>query len=172
MTCRRIIVVGMLLTTVSACAKRDGAQDSATNASASPSPQTAAPAPPPALVTAAEFRDLRWIEGTWRGRMPDGQYFYERYTRLNDSTIQILHFPDSTLAASNEEDSITVRGGIMRHGEAVAIRFDSTGIDFAKPPRTTPQFSFAPASEGWTATIHGAANGQPVIYNMQRFTRR
>ena len=164
----RSIVAGMVLFAFAACARPDSAGDSTANPSAAP----AVPAATPAVVTPAQFRDLHWIEGTWRGRMPDGQYFYERYTRLNDSTIRILHFPDSTLAASNEEDSITVRAGVVRHGEAVAIRFDSAGIDFAKPPRSTPQFTFAPGGDHWTATIHGAANGQPVVYRMERYARQ
>src|SRR5688500_206734 len=53
----------------------------------------AAQSPASALrVTPAQFRDLRWLEGTWRGRMSNGKYFYERYERVNDSTIRIIHF--------------------------------------------------------------------------------
>ena len=125
---------------------------------------------PPARVTTAQFRDARWLEGTWRGRMPNGKYFYERYTRVNDSTIQILHFPDSTLAASSEEESITLRDGVVHHGRAVAIRFDAKGIDFATPPRTTPQFTFTPGTGRWTATIQPAnQGGQPIVYQMERY---
>ena len=134
------------------------------------SPATAGAGAQPARVTAAQFRDARWLEGTWRGRMSSGKYFYERYTRVNDSTIQILHFPDSTLVASNETDSITLRDGVVRHGRAVALRFDAKGIDFAAPPRTTPQFTFTPAGAGWTATIQpGNQGGQPIVYQMERF---
>ena len=135
-------------------------------------PSTAATAgATPARVSVAQFRDARWLEGTWRARMANGKYFYERYTRVNDSTIQILHFPDSTLAASNEEESITLCDGVVRHGRAVAIRFDAKGIDFATPPRTTPQFTFTPAAAGrWTATIHPSSQGgQPIVYQMERF---
>jgi Putative lumazine-binding len=136
------------------------------------SPTTAGAAAAPARVSVAQFRDAQWLEGTWRGRMSNGKYFYERYTRVNDSTIQVLHFPDSTLAASNETDSITLRDGVVRHGRAVALRFDAQGIDFAAPPRATPQFTFTPAAGGrWTATIQPANQGaQPIVYQMERYT--
>ena len=131
---------------------------------------TAAPAAAaPARVTLAQFRDLRWLEGTWRGRTPDGQYFYERYERVNDSTIRIVHFPDSTLATPGETETITLRGGTVQHGSANAIRFDANGIAFARPSRATPDFSFAPSANGWTATIH-RSNGPAIVYDMRRWS--
>ncbi len=157
MASRLIVAAASFLTIVSTAAAQ--------------SPASAGAGAPPARVTLAQFRDARWLEGTWRGRMPNGKYFYERYTRLDDSTIQILHFPDSTLAASKEGDSITLRGGIVRNGRAAAIRFDAKGIDFAAPPRTTPQYTFVPSAGGrWTATIHPAGQGgQPIVYQMEQF---
>ena len=168
---RRIVAAAVLVAAGVACADRTSVSDS--TAGVSPDAGRAASSPAaaaqPATVTPAQFRDLRWLEGTWRGQLPDSGYFYERYTRVNDSTIRVLHFPDSTLAASNEEDSITFRSGVVRHGEAIAIRFDSAGIDFARPTASTPQFTFQPAGDHWTATIHRPGGAQPIVYQMRRF---
>ena len=120
----------------------------------------------------AQFRDLRWLEGTWRGRMPDGKYFYERYVLTNDSTIRVIHFADSTLATPSREETIALRGGAVRYGGATAIRLDASGIAFAAPSKTTPDFTFTPAPDGWTATIHRRdQNGtdRPVVYDMRRY---
>ena len=140
---------------------------------AQPAASAAAAAVAAARVSLQQFRDLRWLEGTWRAQMPNGKYFYERYTRVNDSTIRIIHFPDSTLATPGEEEMIALRGGTVRHGRAVVIRLDAGGVAFAAPPKTTPDFTFTPASAGWTATIHHGPDqsGAPrqTVYRMQRY---
>ena len=101
--------------------------------------------------------------------MGDGKYFYERYERLDDSTIRITHFRDSTLAVVGQQETIALRGGTVRHGDAHAIRFDPRGIAFARPSQATADFTFTPAANGWTATIH--RSGAPaIVYEMRRWT--
>ena len=119
-------------------------------------------------ATSANFRDLRWLEGTWRGRMSNGKYFYERYERVNDSTIRIIHFPDSTLKTRGEIETITLRGGTISHGQANALRFSANEIAFARPTQSTPDFTFTRTGAGWTATIH-RAEGPATVYQMQRW---
>ena len=137
----------------------------------------AASAPPLAAQTAAsavratpaQFRELRWLEGTWRGRMSNGKYFYERYERVNDSTLRIIHFPDSTLATRGQVETITLRGGTIRHGDANAITLDANSVAFARPSQATPDFTFRRTGTGWTATLH-RADGPATVYQMQRWS--
>ena len=130
--------------------------------------QDPAPAASAARATAAQFRGLNWLEGTWRGRMSNGKYFYERYERVNDSTMRIIHFPDSTLKTRGETETIALRGGTIRHGQANAIRFAAHEIAFARPTQATPDFTFTRTGTGWTATIH-RADGPATVYQMQRW---
>ena len=85
---------------------------------------------------------LARLEGTWRGRMSNGKYFYERYERVNDSTIRIVHFPDSTLKTRGETNTIAQRGGTIRHGQANAIRLAANEVAFARPSQPTADFTF------------------------------
>ena len=119
-------------------------------------------------ATPAQFRDLRWLEGTWRGRMSNGKYFYERYERVNDSTIRIIHFPDSTLKTRGQTETISLRGGTIRHGDANAIALDANTVAFARPTQATADFTFKRTGTGWTATLH-RADGPATVYQMQRW---
>lgn len=132
-------------------------------------PLAAQTAATPVRATAAQFRDLTWLEGTWRGRMSNGKYFYERYERVNDSTIRIIHFPDSTLKRRGQTETITLRGGTIRHGDAHAVALDRSTIAFARPSQATPDFTFTRTGTGWTATLH-RADGPATVYQMQRWS--
>ena len=144
---------------------------------ASLSAQVSSPTSPPvpAAVTRGAFGGLRWLEGTWRGRMANGEYFYERYTFVDDSTISMQHLADSTLTPRGEPALIVHRAGGVRYGKAVATRLDPAGIHFSEGPNVAHGFTFEPiARGGWTATIRGADRaGKPyeIIYQMERVGR-
>jgi hypothetical protein len=136
----------------------------------------------PAQVTARQFAGLRWLVGTWRGRMPDGKHFYERYAFANDSTIAVSYFADSTLASQRGADSVVLRGGRLRFDRATAVRVDSTGVDFAMGAGGASGFVWSPrgtagqgwrGGRGWVATLRGTkGDGSPytVVYEMEPFT--
>jgi hypothetical protein len=120
-----------------------------------PPPAAATPAVMPAPlagVTAAQFARLRWLDGTWRGRLPDGRAFYERYRVVDDSTLQMASFQDSTLATSREGDRLALRGGTVRYEDVVATRLDASGIAFVHPGGRSG-FDWTRAGDGWTATL-------------------
>lgn len=129
----------------------------------------------PARVSASEFRELRRLDGTWRGRMPDGKSFYERYSLVNDSTFAIASFRDSTLASPTDIGRVALRGGAVYREEATgerlrATRLDASGITFGTRARG---FTWAPrAADAWTATIHrvdGSGAVRDIVYPLERF---
>jgi hypothetical protein len=161
---RRVAAALSLLGLVSA---GGGAQAPAVPASAG----AAATPATPATVDAAAFGALRWLAGTWRGRMPDGRAFHERYAVVDDSTMTIAHLADSTLARVTGADTIALRGGTLRHGAAVAVRVDSASVAFVGDARARTGFTFTRAGAGWTADIHGrdrAGAPREVRYHMER----
>src|SRR3954471_5264086 len=44
----------------------------------------------------ADIGKLRWLEGTWKATAPGEREFFERYHFVNDSTIEITYYADST----------------------------------------------------------------------------
>lgn len=147
--------------------------DSATRAT-----QSAARAPVAGHYTVQDFGRLRWLVGSWRGRLPDGGYFHERYQLANDSTILMKGFPDSLFARVTDSARITFRGGtVADEGSTrwVATRLDSTGVDFASERNATNNFTWTRESPSrWTATLRSIdREGRPrtTVYPMERVRR-
>jgi len=142
---------------------------------------SAGPLTPPAAGTFArvDFQRLRWINGMWRGFMPDGKTFYERYRVLDDSTMVMHAFPDSTFGTPSDSSRIMLRGGIVSNdgGSArwVATRLDSTGVDFAPQQGATNHFTWAAESPTkWNATLRWTdkdGRAQSVVYALHKFGR-
>src|SRR5688500_17126538 len=76
----------------------------------------AQPQATPLVVSAAQFGQLRWLEGTWRGRGGGIDAFFEGYRWVDDSTIRKVDFADSTLAVVRDSSDITLRGNRVRSG--------------------------------------------------------
>jgi hypothetical protein len=122
-----------------------------------------------------DFRRLRWLEGSWRGKLPDGGHFYERYRVLNDSTIVMRGFADSTFASATDSARITLRGGtVADEGGArwVATRLDSSAVDFASERDASNNFTWVRESpDRWTATLRSTdrqGHAQTTVYPMER----
>jgi hypothetical protein len=64
----------------------------------------------PNVITRAEFKQLRWLEGTWRGTGIGQGPFYERYSFPNDTTLAIEHL-DSTLSRVTETSHYVLANG-------------------------------------------------------------
>jgi hypothetical protein len=137
----------------------------------------AAPAQPvPARFALADFNALRYLEGVWRGTMPNGNAFYESYHFVNDSTILQAGHTDSTLETKSDSSRIVFRGGaVIDSSSAVytAEQLDSSIVDF----RAGPSYHFTWARQGndaWLATLF---NKQPdgtervTKYAMKRLRR-
>jgi len=126
-----------------------------------------------------DFAQLRWLEGSWRGRLPDGGYFYERYGLVDDSTIVMHGFADSTLARATDSARITLRDGtIADEGGSsrwVATRLDSNVVDFTSAKEASNGFAWARESpDRWTATLRSTdaqRRPQTTVYRMERIGR-
>jgi hypothetical protein len=116
--------------------------------------------------------------GSWRGRLPDGRSFYERYRLLDDSTIKMRSFTDDTFSKATDSARITLRAGtVADEGSArwLATRLDSTGVDFASERDASNNFTWARQSRNnWKAVLNSIdRNGkaQTVVYPIQRIGR-
>jgi hypothetical protein len=137
----------------------------------------AAPAQPaPAKFALADFGSLRYLEGVWKGTMPNGNAFYESYHFVNDSTILQGGHTDSTLQTKSDSSRIVFRNGavIDSGGSSVsnAEKLDSVMVDF----RASPSYHFIWTRQGndaWTATIYSKQAGAERVttYPMKRIRR-
>lgn len=133
----------------------------------------------PITVTVADFGQLSWLIGSWRGVGGDGKPFYEAYSAVDDSTIRMRSYADSTFATVTDSSVILLRGGILANegGNArwVATRLDTLGADFSPERGARNTFTWSRQSPTqWTATLRwNDERGRPqtVEYALQKMTR-
>ena len=121
----------------------------------------------PAKVTLADFAGLRFIEGTWKGSGYAPGPFYETYKFVNDSTIQMFSWTDSTFTKKSDSTTYMFRNGEIRsrNGEAAVVRIDSAGYHFRRVAGQSPGWVFRRISaDRWTATLN---NGR-TVYTLDR----
>lgn len=150
------IVVAVLVILVS-CAPRDQAPPSA------------------ASVSPEQFRELSWLTGKWRGSGGAYPAFFEEYRQVDDSTIAMRAFSDSTFRVATDSSRIERRNGTVasRRGSetpSIAVTVSNSSIRFMKEGTTTGGYTFTRVSDNeWTATLHPAgANGAETVYVMKR----
>jgi len=141
--------------------------------------QPAAVQPAAVKYSAQDFGQLRWLEGDWRGRLPDGGYFYESYRVQDDSTIVMHGFPDSTFARATDSARITFRDGIIADEGStrwVATQLDSNAVDFASEKNAANGFIWARESpDRWKATLRSLnreRQPQTTVYQMERIATK
>jgi hypothetical protein len=131
----------------------------------------------PIKVTRQQFGQLRWIDGQWRGSGGAYPSFFEEYRFLNDSTIRMRAFSDSTFRTVTDSSTIALRNGTIQSGSGRlaydVIEFSPTRVRFARRGATGGGHTFARNSANeWTATLHPSApGGQATIYRMRRIAR-
>jgi hypothetical protein len=139
----------------------------------------APPAPEPQTATLDDFRKLGWLLGSWRGQTPEGKSFFERYTSVDDSTMRMTAYADSTFGSPTDSSRIVFRNGVVANEGAtarwVATRVDSTGADFAPERGARNHFTWARESATrWNATLRWTdQQGRPqsVVYALQKVNR-
>ena len=148
----RLVLTAFTLTAVAACAgDRTGARR---------------PTGPAARVTLAEFGQLRWIEGRWRGAEVGGEPFFEAYGFVDDSTIRSYVYTDSTLTTLSDSGTIRWHGDSVTSGREgpnyVAVRFDSVSVEFAPLGEAANGFTWIYAGPGaWHARLTWDSAGVP-----------
>jgi hypothetical protein len=134
--------------------------------------------PTPLTVSTAEFQQLRWLEGSWRGSGGGYDGFHEGYRWVDDSTIRKFDFADSTFAVVNDSGEIALRGGAIRSASArsayVVVALDSTSVTFAPERGAVNGFEWRRTGPGaWTARLHWDSAGIPRerLYEMRAIAR-
>ena len=130
---------------------------------------------PTTPFASTDFAKLKWLEGTWRGSAPGQDPFYERYHFVNDSTIEISYYRDSTLTRETGTGRVYLTVGRIFHttgpGRWGATRVDSSGIYFIPQVNARNTFAWAYQSgDSWTATLRSGASGRETVtvYDMKR----
>jgi hypothetical protein len=169
MHCRRAAIVAAMIA-AAACAKDKPDQPP-------PDFQTpAAPAAPmPAQFALADFQHLRYLEGKWRGTLPNGKFFYESYHFVNDSTILQGGHTDSTFETKSDSALLVFRGGAVIDSSRTiyhATKLDATTVDFRADPAPKNGFVWIRESaDAWTARILGTnpdGTERVTVYPMRR----
>ena len=175
MNCRHSATALTVVLLTLAC--RSGEQPRADSAAGVPAEATANPSPSPKVkpYSLAQFQQLRWLEGRWQGGLPDGGSFYEQYRWLDDSTIAMHGFADSTFTRATDSARISLRYGVIANDGAaarwVAHGLDSTSVHFVPGRGASNSFSWVRESPTrWTATLQSNREGraQSTVYRMQR----
>ena len=133
----------------------------------------------PTVLGAADLRALRWIVGTWRGSGDGQSPFYERYRFVDDSTLLMEGFRDSTLAQVTESSRYELRGGRFANAgpadaaQWVAVRLANGAITFAPVRRARNRFTWRPVSaDEWVADLEWpASNAAPARTRSYRLVR-
>jgi len=131
----------------------------------------------PATVSLKEFRQLQWIAGTWRGSGGAYPAFHEEYRVIDDSTIQMRAFSDSTFSTATDSSMIEFRGGAVQSRGAertyIALAVAADSIRFAQAGVALGGHTFTRVSaDEWTATLHPSRAGdQATVYIMRRIQR-
>jgi hypothetical protein len=125
--------------------------------------------------TVHDFSNLRWLEGSWRGQIPKGGYFYETFRVVDDSSIAMRGYEDSTFKHANDSANILLRGGRVidssTNAAYAATHLDTSRVEFAPTGRAPNHFSWVRVSpDRWTATLK-PAKGDTVAYPMVRIRR-
>lgn len=149
-SCLAVAVLGL-----AACA-RDPGGDPADAGAIAGNARRATPAA--VRTTIDQFRQLRWIEGRWRGAESGGAPFFEAYRFVDDSTIQQYTYADSTFSTASDSGLVRLRGDTVTSGwpvlryVATAIAADS--VHFAALPGAANDFTWRSAGAGgWTARL-------------------
>lgn len=166
---RGALIAGAIAAVVAACEK-----PAPVPAADTPARPAEPPAPAAVSVSPAQFAQLRWLEGRWRGEGGGVPPFFEGYRWADDSTIRKYDFADSTFSAPTDSGDVQLRAGQVRNGSPrqswVAVALDSVSIRFAPERGATNGFEWRRGAAGsWTARLTWDSAGVPRerVYEMR-----
>jgi len=130
-------------------------------------------------VTAADFGSLRWLEGSWRGHGTEQAPFYEQYRFVDDSTLAVDSFADSTFANKTTALVELRSGQLVNRGEGaswVVTALDSAEVTFGPlaGARNSYIWRRGATANAWTAIIiskNAEGTQKERVYQMERAAR-
>ena len=131
-----------------------------------------------ATLSTADIRKLEWIQGAWKGTGDVPTPFYEQYDLVNDSTLRVLTFTDSTLTVANDSTFQTLRGGRFgnhdKSSRYVAKKLDADHAEFI-PVTARNRFIWRKKDQNsWEAVIvisaTSTAAAKQLNYVMTRYS--
>lgn len=118
-------------------------------------------------VSPAQFRQLRWVIGQWKGSGGGYAAFYESYDMVDDSTMRRYSWSDSTFTRASDSARFELRGGKLsqvRNGRAFpALKFTGDTVQWRPPSATWIRTS----KDSWTAILAGGG----TVYTLVRHKR-
>jgi hypothetical protein len=63
------------------------------------------------MLTVSDFAHLRFLEGRWIGKAPDGSDFYEEYSFPNEREMRSSRYPNASFNASNDGSVVAWQDG-------------------------------------------------------------
>jgi hypothetical protein len=131
-----------------------------------------------ARVPAGALKQLTWLLGTFRGTGSDTtrEIFFERNALVDDSTLIVLSFHDSTLTEADttryelRRDSLTNLGD----GRYIATAFSADSVTFGPLANVNNFFTWRKGVDSsWFAFIFpfGSPSARVQIYKMTRIRR-
>jgi hypothetical protein len=125
----------------------------------------------------SDFQKLRWLEGAWRGSDGGKGAFYEGYRFMNDTTIEVEFFTDSTLSKINGKGMVRLSDKSIINGAGstfwAATSVDDRSIHFAPKQNVSNYFSWERESNDvWLARLKNVdSQGRQIetVYRMERY---
>ncbi len=160
----RLYLSVVLSLLVFACAEKE--HDEAAEAAAGTPDRRASEVSDSGVYSVDDFQALRYLDGDWRGSGYDGGPFFETYRFVNDSTIEMTAWTDSSMTAPRERSQYMLRGGVIRTDKgARLVKLDQDGHRFETASYSWTFRQVSP--DRWTARV-----GPATIYTMDRIARR
>jgi hypothetical protein len=130
---------------------------------------------PTTAFAVADFSKLRWLEGSWAGTAADARDVFERCHFVNDTTVDITYFADSTFTHETGTGRLYLSVGRIYHTMG-PNRWGATHVDSRSVylvPQANVQSSLSwtrQSNDEWTATLRAGFVGRErvTVYHMRR----
>ena len=81
------------------------------NATAAMAPQVVTSRDNGGMFTIADLNRLRFLEGRWSGKAPDGSVFYEEYDFPDQTTMRSRRYADASFAKATDGSTVALKDG-------------------------------------------------------------
>jgi hypothetical protein len=128
-----------------------------------------------AQVKPDALKNLRWIEGTWRGvgeGKTTAEPFFERYVFIDDTTLIVDSYTDETLEKLKNRVPYLLRGDSITSPSGFASKVAADSVTFSVRDVETTQITWRRnADSTWTAVATSLDGDSKRDYWYYRMTR-